>query len=192
MPNQEKNSDLYQTILILISIILAYLWMSIPTLEQYSLQAFALSAVGYFLIKRSKQHKLYHILPSKNSSEMALATFAFLILVGSTGNFESPLYPFTYVHLYFLTMTTSRNTTIVGTTAIMLFHYALSPMLIPEVWSHLLTIPIVMVFFLLAKDEHEEVLRDRHIIELESEQIELENQEIEELKQEIARLKETA
>jgi len=188
MPNRPTFSTTIQNILILTSVTLAYIWVSIPILSEYSLQAFAVATILYFIIKKNRNGKLSHILPTRDTAEMSIATFALLILVGSTGNFNSIFYPFTFVHLFFLTMSCDRKTAIIGTTAIMFFHYTLSPTIDAQTWSHLITIPIVMVFFLFAKDQHEEVIKDRHIIEMEKEQIELENIEIEELKQKIAQL----
>lgn len=146
----------YHTLALLLSITLAYLWLQIPVLRQYSFQIFALLVFTFFMVKRFKKAKLWHILPDWASLEITLITFAFLLLIGSTENTESIFYPLTYIHLFLLVMTSHTQTAIVATIAIMLFHYALEPNMEMATIQALITLPIMLAIFLFARKEYDE------------------------------------
>jgi hypothetical protein len=153
------------TILLVFSVGLAYVWLQHPVLSIYSLQAFAGSAAIYFLIKRAKKAKLWHIAPGYISIEMTVATFAFLLLIGATGNIASPFYPLVYLHLFFLILACHVSTSFVLTALLMLFHYAISPHAFPNELGSLLSIPVMALIFLFTKHQQEEVAREKIIIE---------------------------
>lgn len=146
----------YHTLALLLSITLAYLWLQVPILRQFSFQIFALFVAAFFIVKRFKKAKLWHILPDWASLEITLFTFAFLLLIGSTGNTVSLFYPLTYIHLFFLVMTSHTPTAIVATIAIMLFHYAVEPNLEIATIQALMTLPIMLAIFLFARKEYDE------------------------------------
>lgn len=157
-------SALLHTLLLLGSIGLAYLWMQIPNLDQYSLQAVALSTILFFVVKyfsRSKPGHSARIIPAFASLEVAILTFTLMLLIGSTGNTESLFYPLTYIHLFFLVLSTYTITAIVTTLGVMLYHYALMPTINTGDITDLIILPIVLVFFLFAKEEHERGIRER-------------------------------
>ena len=109
----------FQAILLVAAVALAYFWLQVPALSRYSLQIFAATVFVFFVIKRLKKAKLWHVLPESMSLEMALVTFAFLLLIGATGNIESHFYVLTYIHLFLLTLTTRVSTAISTTVAVM-------------------------------------------------------------------------
>jgi len=154
-----------QTLLLALTVAFAYWWLQTPTLAFYSLQVFSLTVVLYFVAKRFSKAKIWHIAPTAQSLEMILASFAFLILVGSTGNKESILFPFTYVHLFFLVFSTQISTSIITGLLLVVFHYALGPDSNLAEMSELLTIPIMLVFFLFTKHQYNEVIKEKKIIE---------------------------
>ena len=82
----------YHTLVLLLAITLAYLWLQVPVLRTYSFQIFALFLAGFFIVKRFKKAKIWHILPDAASYEITLLTFSFLLLIGATGNTESYFY----------------------------------------------------------------------------------------------------
>ncbi|MFZ5376883.1 MAG: hypothetical protein ACOZAN_04445 [Patescibacteria group bacterium] len=175
-------SRFVHTLLLVGSVALAYIWVSYSALNQYAVQAFALSVLGYFLIKHFKKSKIWHILPDKMSSEMAIITFSFLLIIGHTGNLHSFLYPLTFVHLFFLVLTSENTTAVVGTLAITLFHYALTPVLNNIELSNLVSIPIISIFFLFAKEQYNQTWKNKLIIRQEEREIAVlknENHEIE-------------
>ena len=156
-------SALPQTILLSISLILAYIWIQTPFLSPFSLQAFALSILLYFISKKVSKSKTWHITPARASWQMVLATFAFSLLIGATGNTNSLFFSLTFVHLFFLVMATHYSTSLVVTAGIVLFHYALAPQLITTNWPILITIPVVLIFFLFGKYQNEEVVKEKNI-----------------------------
>lgn len=162
-------SGLKHTIAVLISIFAAYIWLSIPQLSYYSLQAFALSAFGFFVVKRlSKEAQIWHILPKTHSIEIIFISFAIIILVGSTGNAESIFYPFSYVHLFFLVMTARQSTATVATMATMLTHYALEPVITTSSIATLITLPLMLVFFLFARRQYDDARLQHKLIAAET------------------------
>lgn len=97
---------------------------------------------------------------------MILATFAFLIIIGATGNTDSILFPLVYVHLFFLVFSTQLSTSIAVGLLLIVFHYALQNTgLTPTELSNLITIPLMLMFFLFTKHQYNEAVRERKIIE---------------------------
>lgn len=161
-----------------LAVITAYLWSSFPFLAKYSLQAFATSTILYFLFKKLYSPKSWNLLPQKESLEMIFITFALLTLLGGTGNLDSILYPITYIHLFFLVFFSETWTAIIVTMQIILFHYALTPLTTASQISHLVIVPIVLVFFLFAKDRYQEAKNEKLIIKEEEEEIETIKEEL--------------
>jgi hypothetical protein len=154
-----------QTLLLAITLGFVYWWLQIPSLSFYSLQAFAVSVVLYFVAKRASKAKIWHIAPAAQSFEMVLATFAFMMLIGFTGNFESILFPLTYVHLFFLVFSTHITTSIATALLLIIFHYALGGGSVTLAMSESITILVMVVFFLFTKHQYNEVIREKKIIE---------------------------
>jgi len=176
-------SSLLHTIAMTLGIGLVYWWLHVPSLQPYSLQAFSIVGLLYFLVKGISKTKAWHVLPAFMSIETVLSTMAFLLLIGATGNTSSWFYPLTYIHLFFVVFSSHTGTSIAVTMLIILFHYGLTPNLVQHDLISLLTLPIIMAFFIFAKLQHEEVTKDKLIIqeeeakldELESEEFQLEN-----------------
>ncbi|MBU1885789.1 hypothetical protein KKE34_04240 [Patescibacteria group bacterium] len=176
-------STTFHTTAMTLGIALIYWWLHIPSLQPYSLQAFSVIGLLYFFVKGLSKTKAWHILPAFMSIETVLATMAFLLLIGATGNTASWFYPLTYIHLFFIVFSSHIGTSIVVTMLIMLFHYGLTPNLIQHDLVSLFTLPIIMAFFIFAKLQHEELIKDKLVVqeeearlnELESEEFQLEN-----------------
>lgn len=115
-----------QTIFLILSVLLAYIWLTTPFLRTYSLQAFAIVSLGYFTVKKLSNLKSWQFLPKNYSLEIIFITFAVLLLVGTTGNINSIFFPLVYIHLFILTITCKEKTTIIITMIMLLFHYSLS------------------------------------------------------------------
>lgn len=162
---------LFHTFLLTLAIAAAYWWVSVPELNMYSLQAIAGVMLLYFLLKRVAKAKYWHVMPAALTIETALVTFAFLILIGSTGNTSSILFPLSYVHLFLIAFSSEPLTSIVATVAIVLFHYALTAVIGSSQVVTLLSLPLIMIFFLFAERQHEEVVRDRIIIAQETSEL---------------------
>lgn len=159
------------TIALVLTVAGAYFWLQISSLEALSLQAFALSILIFLAIKRLKKAKLWHILPRKSSLELIPLTFAFLLVIGATDNLASSLFFLTYLHLFFLVFTTRQSTAIATSMAIMVFHFALAPISSGGEISILLSIPLLLVIFLFAKKQYDEVIVKTKIIAREEKEI---------------------
>ena len=152
----------FQAILLVAAVALAYFWLQVPALSRYSLQIFAATVFVFFVIKRLKKAKLWHVLPESMSLEMALVTF--LLLIGATGNIESHFYVLTYIHLFLLTLTTRVSTAISTTVAVMIFHFMLTPGLDLGELNSVLTLPVLLTFFLFAKRQYDEVQLEKTLL----------------------------
>ncbi len=163
------RSSLAQILALSAALITAYIWLNVPTLEQYSLQVFALCILLYFILKKLNDAAVWEILPTTAVDEMVLVTFAFLILIGGTNGTESIFFPLIFIYLFFLSMTMKLPTAIALSLEVLLFFYALSPSPIPS--PILINIPVVMTFFLFAKHQYEQAKEKQAIIEIESNEL---------------------
>lgn len=175
-------STALHTTLLALTVGLVYWWLHTPWLIPYSLQAFAVAVLLYFIVKRLSKAKLWHIAPATLSLEMVIATFAFLMLIGATGNTRSILFPLTFVHLFFLVLATELGTAIFMSLLIVLFHYGMAPQLWPQELPTLLTIPLITLFFLFTKQQYDEVQRKKNIIHQEEAALESSEQQVQAFK----------
>lgn len=161
-----------QTLMLLSAIALAYIVLHFPELHDYSLQIFVGTIGIFFILKRIKRAKLWHVLPDKMSVEVAILTFAFVYLIGATGNTHSIFYALSYVHLFFLIFSSTPLTSISTIIFLMLFHYALEPVLAMDEVGSLLSLPVIGMILLFAKKQYDEVhlkeeVLEKQVIELE-------------------------
>ena len=169
-PSSKKT--LAEILMLSASIIAAYVWLNIPALAQLSLQAFAGCILLYFILKKINDAKLWELLPKTAVDEMALVSFAFLILIGATDGTTSVFFSLIFVYLFFVSMTMNRWTAIIITLETLLFFYAINPDVTASLnLSHLASIPMVMVFFLFAKYQHEQAKAKQTLIEIENNEI---------------------
>jgi len=168
----QVRKTLAQTLALSASIIIAYLWLSIPSLAQYSLQAFGVCFILYFILKKANEAAIWEILPSTAVDEMVLVTFAFLIMIGATGAASSIFFSLVFVYLFFVSMTMERWTSIIITLLTLLFFYALNPSINSQTeYSHLISIPLVMVFFLFAKYQHQQAKEKQTLLQIEHNEV---------------------
>ncbi len=168
---QSGVSALAQILALSASIITAYLWLSIPFLEQYSLQVFAGCFLLYFVLKKINDSQIIEILPATAVDEMVLVVFAGLILIGSTQNTNSPFFPIIFVLLFLISMTMKFSTALVISLEFFLFFYANAAGLTQLNLSNLTSIPIVMTFFLFAKHQYQQAKENRTLVEIENNEI---------------------
>jgi len=150
------------------AVIAAYVWLQLPFLHIYSLQAFCVAIGLYFITKRLNKAQLWHIAPRVLSWEMPLVTFAVLLLVGFTGGSSSLLFPLSFILLFFLVFSAGLATAIVMTLLIMLYYYSLGFHQSLTDISNLLSLPLLLGFFLFAKIQYQQVTRDRSLIRTEA------------------------
>ncbi|PIR60268.1 MAG: hypothetical protein COU67_02800 [Candidatus Pacebacteria bacterium CG10_big_fil_rev_8_21_14_0_10_44_54] len=165
-------SNVLHSAALVITIGFVYVWLSIPVLQPYSLQIFALTIAVFFIIKRLAKAKFWHIVPEHASLEITLLTFAFLILIGATGNLESPFFALSYIHLFFLVLATRPPTAIVTTIATALLHFSLAGTLNAAMLQALISLPVLLLIFLFAKAQYDEAKAAEEIIAAEEQQLE--------------------
>lgn len=153
------------------SIVVAFVWLNVPPLHQFSLPAFGGCILLYFLLKKINDAKIWQLLPTTAVDEMVLVTFAFLILIGATDGASSVFFFLSYVYLFFVSMTIDIWPATVLTLETVLFLYALTPDLSWLNFSHLLSLPVVMSFFLFGRFQYQRAKENQNIIEIEHHQL---------------------
>lgn len=153
-------SAFFHTLFLVLAVVLAYVWLQIPGLNLYSLQVFVGSIAFYIVLKRLKKAELWHIAPTAHSIELALITFAFLLLIGATGATQSVLYPLSYILLFFVVFSSRLSTAIITVAMVVLFYYLLSSGFSNHNLSLLSTLPLLFLFFVFAKAQYQEVTRE--------------------------------
>lgn len=149
------------TLVMLGSLVLSFLFVQLPSLSRYSLQAIAVATLAFFLLKLANKQKIHHFIPQYASFEVALVTFIFSLLIGATGNTNSIFYPLTYIYLFLLVFSTYTQAAIMTTLGFMLYQYLLMPGATTYIdIFDLVSIPIVLTFFIFTKQQHEELIKE--------------------------------
>jgi hypothetical protein len=156
-----------QTVIVVLSIVIAYIVLHFPAAHTYSLQIFLLSVLTFFVLKRFKKAKLWHVLPDHMSVELGLVSFAFVFLIGATGNTHSLFYSLSYFHLFFLVFSSTPLTAIASIIALITFHYALEPDLAVRELGSIISLPVIGVLLLFAKKQYDEAHLQQSILEAE-------------------------
>jgi len=156
------------TLVLLFTLALSYFWISIPTLAHYSLQAVAFSVLLFFIIKTLNKRKIHHLIPQYATFEVALITFIFTLLISATGNTNSIFYPLIYIYLFLLVFSTYTQTAIMTTLGLMFYQYALMPLTNQVELLDYVSLPIILIFFLFSKQQHEAVIKDEKLLKNDS------------------------
>ncbi len=160
-----------QIILLTLAIFLAYLWLSIPALSPYSLQAFSACILAYFILKKFNDAKVW-ILPETTADEMTLALFAILILVGATGLASSLFFPLIYLYLFFLCLSLDTFVAISVSLELILFFYAQSSGFTQAEITHLISLPLILFFFLFTRHQYQEAKKNKALVKIETAELE--------------------
>lgn len=154
-------SAIKHAILLTMSVLAAYLYLQVPFLKHYSLQAFAFISALYLILQKKQKGRFYLILPEGSSANLALINFAFLLLTGASGSLASPFFALTFIELFFIALSAPAKTSLLLALEIMVFHFSLSIasstnfVLAVSELSNLIALPIVMIFYLFAKNQYE-------------------------------------
>ncbi len=163
-----KREELFATIGVLMAFGAVLGWLAVPSLSQYALQAFAGALGLFFLTKRLQNAKLWHILPHTHSPELSLITFAFYLLIGATGNLNSPLLPLSFIHTFIVVFTAGPYTAIATAASAFLFHWYQADTTSTMEIVNLSIIPILLVFFLFARHQYDALKTEGHRLAAES------------------------
>jgi len=166
------------TLVILLFMVGIFWWLEIARLNQYSLQLMAILILVYFLIKRINQSRIWQLLPTAMSIEIALTTAGFLLLIGSTGNLSSIFFPLVYVNLFFLVFASHTGTAIFATFGEVLFHFAMASQPTPAEISSLLSLPLFLVMLIFAKHQYQQSNQRKAKLAQEDELLNQEEQEV--------------
>lgn len=159
------------------SVLGAYLYLQVPSLAHYALQVFALIGAVYLLLQKKQRGKIHLILPENSSANLALINFAFLLLVGSSGSLASPFFALTFIELFFLALATPIRNSLLIMLEMMVFHFSLSIAVSSDFalstaeLSNLLALPVVMIFYLFAKDQYEKAYRNSLLVQAEAREL---------------------
>jgi hypothetical protein len=164
-------------VLLTMSVLGAYLYLQVPVLKHYSLQAFALISVFYLILQKKQRGRIYLILPENSSANLALINFAFLLLTGASGSLASPFFAITFVELFFLALAAPAATSLLVALEIVVFHFSLSIamsnnfVLSMGALSNLIALPVVMIFYLFAKDQYQKAYCNSLLIDAETREL---------------------
>lgn len=167
-----------QAILLTMSVLAAYLYLQVPFLKNYFLQAFALSSAIYLFLQKKQKGRFTLFLPDSSALGLAIINFAFLLLVGASGSLNSLFFALTYIELFFLALTLSVKNALLLSLEIMVFHFSLSIALTTDFklnaaeWSNLLALPIVSIFYLFAKNQYEKAYRNHLLLDAQNRELE--------------------
>lgn len=164
-------------VLLTMTVFGAYLYLQVPWLSRYALQAFALVSAFYLILQKRQRGRFYLILPENSSANLALLNFAFLLLTGASGSLNSPFFALTFIQLFFLALAAPNKIALLTALEVAVFHFSLSIAVSSEFRltmaeiSNLLALPVVMVFYLFAKNQYERVYRNSLLADAEAREL---------------------
>ncbi len=150
---------------------LAFALSLIPGIHAFALQGFAIVVLIFFTLKRLKKQKIHHIVPDSDSLEMALLTFGFFFLIACTGAVNSPFFVLSFIHLFFLSLSTSPFVSLVVVTETIILYVVQNHQLTSQELFLLLPLPLTLVIFIFARQQHSELQKTAHILEKESKEL---------------------
>lgn len=163
------SSERFFAVLLVAAVAFSYFWVALPGLSKYSLQLFALCLAGFFVLRRLSGARLHHLLPGQLSFDLLLITIGFLVFIGATGAIGSPFFPLSFLYLFALVFSSSARVSIPVMGAVLLFFYALTPALTWSQLPSLLSIPLLLILFLLGKSQYQQSQTTQVLLEQESE-----------------------
>ncbi len=164
-------------VLLTMSVLSAYLYLQIPALKHYYLQAFALASALYLLFQKRQRGRFSLVLPENNSANLALLSFAVLLLVGASGALSSVFFAVTFIYLFFLALSVPLFVALLITLEVMAFYFSMSIALQSSLalpmtaWSNLVAIPVVMMFYLFARAQYEKAYQNSLLMKAESREL---------------------
>lgn len=155
---------------LVLSFVLIAVWMSIPWLEQYSLQLVALSLLVFLALRfKHNRENLTQLIPKKGSSELIPVTIVFMLFISATGNTHSWVYPLTYVYLVMIIFSLEKKTAgILALCTFLLQAFLVNTFTVQESII-LLNIPVISGVLLFAKQQYEKAqIEEQLLVEEES------------------------
>lgn len=156
--------------LVLISIALCAAWVlsMVPFLHTYALQFFAGIVLVFFMLKRMQRSAWLHLAPSSNSYEMALLSFGFFFLIAATGNVSSPFFMLSFIHLFFLSLSTPLVVALIVVVETVILHILLTPAMTTGEFFSLLPLPLTLIIFVVAHEQYKTLQKTAQLLEKET------------------------
>lgn len=150
MPEAKSLPQYLDLILLSVAIAAGYIWLQLPLLQPFSLQGFAFAILIFFGLKFFSRQR-NQVLAGMATFELVPLVFALLLLIGATNASQSSYFSLLYVFLLLLVLTSGTYTSIIITGELALALYALSVRLGLSDWQQLLSLPLMLGFFLYIK-----------------------------------------
>lgn len=139
-----------------LSFVLTALWISVPTLYEYSLQLVALAFLAFLWLRfKHNRENLTQLVPKKGSSELIPITLVITLLISATGNTHSWFYSFTYIYLFLIVFSLPKKSAITLATCTLLLQAFFVKEFTSQEYIILLNIPIITGILLFAKQQYE-------------------------------------
>jgi hypothetical protein len=159
---------LLEALLAFAGLVLAYVWISLPWLRPYSLQATAVFFALYFVSKRLKRSGWHEILPSGETFEAAFLVGAVALVVGYTGGLNSPFLPLFYILLFLTALSLRLSTNVIELFGITLFLWATSSHpFTRDSWISLLAFPFLLPLLAFARMQFDQANEEKCLLAVE-------------------------
>lgn len=147
-------SSAAQTVFVAIAIVFSYVWVNMPELNYYSLQLLGVVLLLYFFLKYISHSTRWRNDSVAITLEIALLSVGFLVAIASSGNLNSPFFPFISLYLFFIVMALEPLAAMLTALTVVLFHYALAPQVNPHMVLSLASLPALITMFMFAKKQY--------------------------------------
>jgi hypothetical protein len=151
-PVTSKPTNYLDLIAMSTAIIVAYIWLQVPFLQALSLQGFAFAILVFFGLKFFSKFR-HQVVPSIASFELVPLVFALLLLIGATNAGQSDYFALLYGFLLLLVLASGLYTAIIVTSELVFVLYAISVQLEVNDWQQLLSLPLMLGFFIYIKHQ---------------------------------------
>lgn len=170
----------FEPVSVVCSLLVAYVWVTLPALRGLSLQLTTLTLLVFFVMKRLSHSRLHHILPKPESLETALLVGTVALGVGATGGLTSPFLPLFHLVLFASVLSLRLTTNLITMLGLTVFLWATSQQpLSANAWIELLSLPFLLPLMLFARAQFDEVRELRYLAEQERTVLQTEEKEVE-------------
>lgn len=139
------------------------MWISLPGLQPWGLQATAALLLLYIFALRSSGKKWTQFLPPAAGLQSVFLTAAAGILVGSTGGTNSPFLLALPVTIFFCTLTLPITAVVVQSLGLTLVLWVTHPANMAALdWTRFLMLPLLLPVILLARVEMDQSKQSKH------------------------------
>ncbi len=143
----------------------------VPFFHTYALQFFASVVLIFFVLKRIQRTSWLHFAPTSNSYEMALLSFGFFFLIAATGNVSSPFFMLSFIHLFFLSLSTPLIVALIVVVETVVLHIMLTPAMTTQEFFSLLPLPLTLIIFVVAHEQYKTLQRTATLLEKETDEL---------------------